>query len=112
VDFARDRQGWPIQLQTARLLMTLAVRFPFPSRRLVAILPGMMATQFARRVMLALIVLDVLLRTKIFEPLGMNDTGFWVDTSKANRVTSIFTSGPDTRLIRQLVYQALVDCQK
>jgi CubicO group peptidase (beta-lactamase class C family) len=57
-------------------------------------------------------VLDVLLRTKIFEPLGMNDTGFWVDTSKANRVTSIFTSGPDTRLIRQLVDQALVDCQK
>ena len=26
--------------------------------------------------------LDVFLRTKIFEPLGMKDTGFWVDASK------------------------------
>ena len=31
--------------------------------------------------------LDVFLRTKIFEPLGMKDTGFWVDASKADRVT-------------------------
>jgi CubicO group peptidase (beta-lactamase class C family) len=43
--------------------------------------------------------LDVFLRTKIFEPLGMNDTGFWVDKSKADRVTSIFTYGPDKHLI-------------
>jgi CubicO group peptidase (beta-lactamase class C family) len=43
--------------------------------------------------------LDVFLRMKIFEPLGMNDTGFWVDQSKADRVTSIFTYGPDKRLI-------------
>ena len=43
--------------------------------------------------------LDVFLRTKIFEPLGMNDTGFWVDTSKVDRVTDIFTYAPDKRLI-------------
>jgi CubicO group peptidase (beta-lactamase class C family) len=34
--------------------------------------------------------LDVFLRTKIFEPLGMKDSGFWVDASKADRVTSLF----------------------
>jgi CubicO group peptidase (beta-lactamase class C family) len=44
--------------------------------------------------------LDVFLRTKIFEPLGMQDTGFWVDASKAGRVTSVFTYGPDKRLVR------------
>ena len=27
--------------------------------------------------------LDVFLQTKIFEPLGMTDTGFWVEPSKA-----------------------------
>ena len=43
--------------------------------------------------------LDVFLRTKIFEPLGMKDTGFWVDASKVDRVTSVFTYGPDKRLI-------------
>jgi CubicO group peptidase (beta-lactamase class C family) len=44
--------------------------------------------------------LDEFLRTKIFEPLGMKDTGFWVDPSKVDRVTSVFTYGPDKRLIR------------
>jgi CubicO group peptidase (beta-lactamase class C family) len=43
--------------------------------------------------------LDVFLRTKIFEPLGMKDTGFWVDPSKVARVTSMFTYAPDKRLI-------------
>jgi CubicO group peptidase (beta-lactamase class C family) len=43
--------------------------------------------------------LDAFLRTKIFEPLGMKDTGFWVDPSKLNRVTSLFTYGPDKRII-------------
>jgi CubicO group peptidase (beta-lactamase class C family) len=36
--------------------------------------------------------LDVFLLTKIFEPLGMKDTGFWVDPSKLGRRTSVFTS--------------------
>jgi CubicO group peptidase (beta-lactamase class C family) len=44
--------------------------------------------------------LDVFLRTRIFEPLGMKDTGFWVDASKVDRVTSLFTYGPDRRLTR------------
>ena len=44
--------------------------------------------------------LDVFLRTKIFEPLGMKDTGFWVDASKVDRVTRVFTYGADKRLIR------------
>jgi CubicO group peptidase (beta-lactamase class C family) len=35
--------------------------------------------------------LDVFLRTMIFEPLGMKDTGFWVDASKVDRVTNLFT---------------------
>ena len=43
--------------------------------------------------------LDVFLRTKIFDPLGMKDTGFWVDPSKLGRVTSLFTYGPEKRLI-------------
>jgi len=43
--------------------------------------------------------LDVFLQTKIFEPLGMKDTGFWVDPSKIDRVTSVFTYGPDARLM-------------
>ena len=29
----------------------------------------------------------------------MKDTGFWVDTSKVDRVTNVFTYGPDKRLI-------------
>jgi CubicO group peptidase (beta-lactamase class C family) len=44
--------------------------------------------------------LDEFLRTKIFEPLGMKDTGFWVDASKVARVTSLFTYGPDKHLLR------------
>jgi CubicO group peptidase (beta-lactamase class C family) len=43
--------------------------------------------------------LDVFLRTNIFEPLEMKDTGFWVDASKASRVTNVFTYGPDQRII-------------
>ena len=46
--------------------------------------------------------LDVFLRTKIFEPLRMKDTGFWVDPSKVGRRTSVFTYGPDKRLIRAI----------
>src|SRR5262245_23643589 len=43
--------------------------------------------------------LDVFLRTRIFEPLGMKDTGFWVDAAKVDRVTSMFTYGPDKHII-------------
>ena len=43
--------------------------------------------------------LDVFLQTKIFEPLGMKDTGFWVEPSKIGGVTGVFTYGPDKRLM-------------
>jgi CubicO group peptidase (beta-lactamase class C family) len=43
--------------------------------------------------------LDTFLRTRIFEPLGMKDTDFWVDASKVNRLTSLFTYGLDKRII-------------
>ena len=43
--------------------------------------------------------LDVFLRTRIFEPLKMSDTGFWVDKSKANRVSRIHTFGPEKKVI-------------
>ena len=51
--------------------------------------------------------LDVFLRTKIFEPLGMNDTGFWVDASKLDRVSSVFTYDEQKHLVR-----APVDTQR
>ena len=35
----------------------------------------------------------------------MKDTGFWVDTSKVDRVTSMFTYGPDKRLVRASAYR-------
>lgn len=43
--------------------------------------------------------LDVFLRTRIFEPLGMKDTGFWMDASKADRITQVFTYDAQKRLI-------------
>ena len=43
--------------------------------------------------------LDVFLRTRIFEPLGMKDTGFWMDASKADRITQIFTYDAQKQLI-------------
>jgi CubicO group peptidase (beta-lactamase class C family) len=43
--------------------------------------------------------LDVFLRTNVFEPLGMKETGFWVDASKADRITHVFTYGPDKRIM-------------
>jgi CubicO group peptidase (beta-lactamase class C family) len=39
--------------------------------------------------------LDRFLATRIFEPLKMKDTGFWVDPSKVDRVSRIHTYGPD-----------------
>ena len=43
--------------------------------------------------------LDEFFRTRIFEPLGMKDTGFWVDPSKKGRVTNIHTYGPDKKIV-------------
>ena len=43
--------------------------------------------------------LDAFLRTRIFDPLGMKDTGFWVDASKSDRVTNVHTYGPDKKIM-------------
>ena len=43
--------------------------------------------------------LDEFFRTKIFEPLGMKDTGFWVDPSKKDRISNIHTYGSDKKII-------------
>lgn len=42
--------------------------------------------------------LDVFLRARLFEPLGMNDTGFRVDAAKKDRVTNIHTYGPEGKI--------------
>ena len=42
--------------------------------------------------------LDVFLKSKIFDPLGMTDTGFWVDASKADRVTRLHAYGDDQKI--------------
>ena len=41
------------------------------------------------------------LRTRLFEPLGMNDTAFWVPSEKTERFTSCYqpeTKGPGLKL--------------
>ena len=43
--------------------------------------------------------LDVFLSKRIFEPLGMKDTGFWVDPAKKNRITNVHTYGADKKII-------------
>ena len=42
--------------------------------------------------------LDVFLKSRLFDPLGMTDTGFWVDASKADRVTKLHTYGDDQKI--------------
>ncbi len=42
--------------------------------------------------------LDVFLKSRIFDPLGMPDTGFWVDASKKDRVTNVHTYGDDKKI--------------
>ncbi len=42
--------------------------------------------------------LDVFLKSRIFDPLGMSDTGFWVDASKKDRVTNVHTYGDDKKI--------------
>ena len=43
--------------------------------------------------------LDAYLKTRIFDPLGMVDTGFWVDASKKDRVTKLFTYNEEKKLV-------------
>jgi CubicO group peptidase (beta-lactamase class C family) len=43
--------------------------------------------------------LDEFFRTRIFEPLKMRDTGFWVEPSKLARVTRVYTYNEDKRIV-------------
>ncbi len=43
--------------------------------------------------------LDVFLRTRIFDPLGMTDTGFWVDAAKKDRISNIHSYGSDKKIM-------------
>lgn len=45
------------------------------------------------------LTLDVFLSKRIFEPLKMKDTGFWVAPSKRDRVTRVHTYGPDKKVM-------------
>jgi CubicO group peptidase (beta-lactamase class C family) len=42
--------------------------------------------------------LDAFLQSRIFAPLKMPDTGFWVDPAKAPRVTKVYTYGEDGKV--------------
>ena len=42
--------------------------------------------------------LDEFLAKRIFSPLKMNDTGFWLEPSKVGRVSRLHTYGPDKRI--------------
>ena len=43
--------------------------------------------------------LDVFLRQRIFDPLRMTDTGFWIERSKAGRASKVFTYNDGGTLI-------------
>jgi CubicO group peptidase (beta-lactamase class C family) len=43
--------------------------------------------------------LDRFFATRIFEPLKMTDTGFWVDASKRDRLARVHTYGPDKKVV-------------
>jgi CubicO group peptidase (beta-lactamase class C family) len=40
--------------------------------------------------------LDTYLAERIFKPLGMNDTGFWVEPAKQDRIAEAFETDPDS----------------
>jgi CubicO group peptidase (beta-lactamase class C family) len=44
--------------------------------------------------------LDEVLRSKIFAPLGMNDTHFYVPDSKRDRLATVYSLGPSGRITR------------
>ncbi|MES2831532.1 MAG: serine hydrolase domain-containing protein, partial [Pseudomonadota bacterium] len=46
--------------------------------------------------------LDVVLHERIFAPLGMNDTGFWVEPAKHARIAEAFEVEPDQAIEVQL----------
>jgi CubicO group peptidase (beta-lactamase class C family) len=44
--------------------------------------------------------LDQLIRTRITGPLGLKDTFFFVPTNQRDRLTAVYASGPDGRILR------------
>lgn len=42
--------------------------------------------------------LDEFMRERIFEPLGMEDTGFWVEPDEVERLATVYRPGADGRL--------------
>lgn len=46
--------------------------------------------------------LDAFLSERIFEPLGMTDTGFWVKETNYPRLAALYAVTPGTRLVRRL----------
>src|SRR5690606_19895571 len=44
--------------------------------------------------------LDEFFRTRIFEPLGMNDTYFNIPQAKAGRLVNLYTEQPDGKLVK------------
>lgn len=49
--------------------------------------------------------LDQFFRTRIFEPLGMNDTYFYMPASKASRLATLYTEAPGTRAVAPMPAQ-------
>jgi CubicO group peptidase (beta-lactamase class C family) len=43
--------------------------------------------------------LDQFFRSRIFEPLGMNDTYFYMPAGKQNRLATLYTEKPDTKAV-------------
>jgi len=43
--------------------------------------------------------LDQFFKQRIFEPLGMKDTDFYVPAEKADRLAELYTTGPDGKLV-------------
>ncbi len=41
--------------------------------------------------------LDEVLRTRVLGPLGMDDTAFWVDADRSERMAALYTAHPGTR---------------
>jgi CubicO group peptidase (beta-lactamase class C family) len=46
--------------------------------------------------------LDEFIRSRVTGPLGMKDTHFFVPTSERNRLATVYSSGPDGRVVRGL----------
>ncbi len=44
--------------------------------------------------------LDEFLERRVFEPLGMTDTGFWLDESEHGRLAALYTPGPARKAVR------------